>query len=102
MWLFTDDAKIVLYQTSSSYPPKSKGQTDSPVEIFFAEKHHDISESNVNSGKTNSGETTAQFAFPAIKSGHLKIIDECFELTTLSWEHGFEPLRSPRLSCNAN
>ena len=56
------------------------GQTDSPVEILFTEKHQVLSESNVISGKTNPGETTAQIAFPSIKSGRPKTRDKNLNL----------------------
>ena len=59
-------------------------------------------EINVKSGKTNPGETTAQFAFQVIESGHLKTKEKNFELKTVSWKHGFGSLRSPRWSGNAN
>ena len=48
------------------------------------------------------GETTAQFAFQAIKFRHPQTRDEKLELETLSWEHGFGPLQSPRCSIKAN
>ena len=56
------------------------GQTDGPVEILYAEEHQVLSETKANSGKTSPGETTAQFAFQAIKSRHSQTQDKNFAL----------------------
>ena len=78
------------------------GQTDGPVESLYAEEYQVVSETNANSGKTSPGETTAQFAFQAIKFRHPQKRDEHFEHETLSWEHGFGQFQSPRCSSKAN